>query len=193
MHSKSDKEAMAKLRALADQMQPGSALSIPQELLTPAVLKALHTDSDPVGRIWDLRNRGSSRELAVETVGRLEELSTRCLAESIRPESHERIVGRSGIKDLELKLDLLFALRVIEAEELDGLHKLRKIRNRFAHDPHLHEFEHDATVIGLTQSLSPKQLIPLAPGDVSRGLRDRFVGAAMWHAVKLHRRLPGSA
>lgn len=186
MPSKKDKDSLATLKTLVAEMQRGSTLNIPEELLTPWVLKALDTDPDPVRRIWDLRNRGSSRELTTEAVGRLEQLSTSCLTEKFRPESREKFVG---IRDLELKLDLLYALRVIESQELNGLHKLRKIRNRFAHDPHLHEFEHDEIVIGLTQSLAPDQLIPLPPGEVSLGLRDRFVGAAMWHAIRLHDRL----
>ena len=136
----SDKDPMAKLRGLIDHMEPESWLKVPRKLLTPPVLKALHADHDPVTRIWDLRNHGSSRELAVEAVSRLEDLVTRCLAMSIRPEARERITGKNGIKDLKLKLDLLYALRVLEIDELNGLQTLREIRNRFAHDAHLHEF-----------------------------------------------------
>jgi len=117
---------------------------------------------DPLRRIGNLMQTASNRDLVVEAVGLLDTQIKLTLTQFIATESAKMIPGRGAeIKNLESKslaskIDLAFRLGLISLEEQKELHMLRKVRNCFAHDPDLHNFEIDEEVLGLVQSVPPR-------------------------------------
>jgi hypothetical protein len=177
-------DSLEAFAAFARGLSPGTAAQVPQHLLSPEVLRDLQAQTPPMTQIWELRGRASPRDLVLESLGILDLLLSKLLSTRMRRDASILLLGEKGkIRDLELKIDLAYAFEVIELADSHSLHVLRRIRNSFAHDPHLREFEHDRKIIGLLSGIGPDQLffppIPLV------SLRDRFVGAALKQVVKL--------
>ena len=180
-------DPFAQLAEFTKDLPGGGVMALPSYLFTPELLKAL-AQGDPTERIFELRGRASARDLVIETVGAIEVLVTEVLRCAVHDEARDRLFSKQGkIRDFEVKLELAFGFKIVSKTELDVLHLLRQIRNQFAHDPNMREFEHDRKVIGWTHSIPPDHLFPLPFPAV--GLRDRFVGAVFQKTTRLQQRL----
>lgn len=130
-----------------------------------------------ISRMVENMNSSSNRDLVIEAVALLDNVLSALIKQVVVASSAERLFGRDGkIQDIGMKTEIAFALGLISAEDRTICKILQNIRNRFAHDPNLHAFEHDSKVIGWTQSL------PYRTTDTHAqiSLRTRFSFAAIF-------------
>jgi hypothetical protein len=164
----------------------GGWTPIPDRLVTKEVLKGL-LGTDLHERATRRLNDNSTRQLVIDTMGDIETLCATLLSLRVVEDAADRLFGNRGkIRDSELRIELLYALNLIDKSELIKLHTLRKIRNRFAHDSELHTFEHDEFALGLCRSLP----VLYAPGvqKIEVPLRVRFFLASVAITKALHNR-----
>ncbi len=130
-----------------------------------------------IERLLNLHRDASNRDFCIEAALIIERALNEVLKAFFTEQTSESFFGKSGkpgkIKDFELKIDLAYGLGLISSEHQIAINILRKIRNRFAHDPDLHHFEHDDVVLGAIRSLANS-----APAELRLSHRDKLLSTA---------------
>jgi hypothetical protein len=172
-------DPFAQLKAILKGVPSGTITTIPHELVTPELRYALNQRSDPVSRLLELRNAAPDRELVVESGARLEQLVTTLLRSRTTETTGSVLFGDNGrLRDYDIKIELAAAFSLLTPETAASLHILRKVRNRFSHDPHLRAFDQDRKVMGYLNSIPANRMVPFVGPPSS--LRDRYFAAAFY-------------
>jgi DNA-binding MltR family transcriptional regulator len=130
-----------------------------------------------IDRLLNLHRYASNRDFCIEAALIIERALNEVLKAFFTEQTSESFFGKNGkagkIKDFELKIDLAYGLGLISSEHQIAINIIRKIRNRFAHDPDLHHFEHDDVVLGAIRSLANS-----APAELQLSHRDKLLSTA---------------
>jgi hypothetical protein len=115
-----------------------------------------------------IQGRAAPRDVTIESAALLDQQLASLLTAN----------GQSARGDLNAKIERAFQHRLISEHDHRVLHRVRRIRNAFGHDPDLHHFEHDETVRQLCDELAMANESPMSRCE-------RFAWAALCVAVTL--------
>jgi len=166
----------------------GHVVEIPHDAVTKEEFLSLMGGDNPSQRTLDLLRSAPTRDLVSQSIGLVDQALADLLAAFLVDASRDRLLGRGrGFADFEIRIELAFGVGLIGDEERQQLHRLRQIRNPFAHDPNLFELEHDEKVLGRCYDLR------FPSGAPKFSLRERVAFAANVCVMQLRDRVQFAA
>lgn len=93
--------------------------------------------------------------------------------------------GNSPLGTFSSRIELSFALGLIDKNEYEEISIIRKVRNKFAHSKHGMKFE-NASIVGLCNNLTTE--LPKGEGFPTNSPRFRFINASVSLVLRLYYR-----
>lgn len=149
------------LKQIVDEMPANSWLKISSKDISKEDFKII-MGGTKIRRLINSMENDSDRDLVIQCVATLERLVGELLAE------YENYAGTHNLQipkkndNFGPRIQISFKHKLIKIEQRDNLDLLRKVRNKFAHDPDLYRIIHDDEVCDWIKQLSTyKNALPI--------------------------------